>query len=226
MLTNKAESQEINKFTTWKYKFTLKEALNFEIRSLLGRTFLNQKPRLKPKDKNFLNLGCGPTRFKEFVNADFFAFRSSSRLDWMVDLRYPLNCEDNVWDGVFTEHTLEHLYPDQAYFLLQELYRTMRSGSRIRITVPDLSKYIDFYNGKLVDEKFSKWETGCEGIRSLTQNYFHLSLWDFRLLEKYLSTTGFINIQQFEFRQGVNPFLLVDSEGRAWETLYVEAQKP
>jgi len=97
MLTNKAESQEMNKFITWKYKFTLKEALNFEIRSLLGRTFLNQKPRLRSKDKNLLNLGCEPTtRFKDFVNADFFTFRSSSRPDWMVDLRYPLNCEDNI----------------------------------------------------------------------------------------------------------------------------------
>lgn len=106
----------------------------------------------------------------------------------MVDLRYPLNCDDNVWDGVFTEHTLEHLYPDQAYFLLRELHRTMKPGSYIRITVPDLSKYIDFYNGKPVDERFYRWETGCEGIRSLTQNYLHVSLWDFNLIKSYVTT--------------------------------------
>jgi len=216
----------MNEIVDWEYKFTLKGLLKFEAQSFLGRMLFNQKPRLKSKENNLLNLGCGPTRFKDFVNADFFTFRSSCRPDWMVDLRYPLNCDDNVWDGVFTEHTLEHLYPDQAYFLLQELHRTMKPGSCIRITVPDLSKYIDFYNGKPVDEKFYSWKTGCEGIRSLTQNYLHISLWDFNLIKSYLLTTGFINIQKLEFKQGRNPFLLMDSEDRSWETLYVEAQKP
>jgi hypothetical protein len=220
------KSAIMNKSIDWKYKITLKQLIHFEALSLLGRIFFNQKPRLKSKCENFLNLGCGPTRFKDFVNADFFAFRSSCQPDWMVDLRYPLNCDDNVWDGVFTEHTLEHLYPDQAYFLLQELYRTMKPGSHIRITVPDLRKYIDFYNGKPVDERSYRWETGCEGIRSLAQNFLHLSLWDFNLIKNYLSAIGFMHIQQFEFRQGTNPILLMDSESRSWETLYVEAQKP
>ena len=63
----------------------------------------------------------------------------------MLDLRYPLNCPDSVWDGVFTEHTIEHLYPNQVYHLLMELYRTMKDGTVIRITVSDLKKYIEFY---------------------------------------------------------------------------------
>jgi predicted SAM-dependent methyltransferase len=216
----------MNKSILWKYKYTLKGFLSFEVRSFLGRMFFDQKPRLKLEGKNLLNLGCGPTRFKDFINADFFVFRNSAKPDWMVDLRYPLNCDDDVWDGVFTEHTLEHLYPDQAYSLLRELHRTMKPSAWIRITVPDLSKYIDFYNGKPVDQKFHQWETGCEGIRSLTQNHFHLSLWDFKLLKSYLSAIGFVNIQKFEFAQGTTSLLLRESEDRAWETLYVEAQKP
>jgi len=95
----------------------------------------------------------------------------------------------------------------------------MRSGTAI-------SKYIEFYNGKPVHEKFYQWQTGCEGIRSLTQNYLHISVWDLTLIENYLSSTGFINIQEFEFRKGKDPYLLMDDEGRAWETLYVEVQKP
>jgi predicted SAM-dependent methyltransferase len=216
----------MNKFVEWKSKLTLRSLMNFEVKSLLGRIFLNKKPRLKIGEENLLNLGCGKTKFKNFTNADFFVFKKIFRPDWMLDLRYPLNCESNVWDGVFTEHTLEHLYPDQAYSLLQELYRTMKSGSWLRITVPDLRKYVDFYAGKPVDKMFYQWPTGCEGVRSLTQNHFHFSLWDFKLLESYLSDIGFINIQEFEFGQGMTSLLLMDCQDRAWETLYVEAQKP
>ncbi|MFM6082736.1 MAG: class I SAM-dependent methyltransferase, partial [Dolichospermum sp.] len=168
-----------------------------------------------------------------WINADFFSLgfrnifkKNTSKPDWMLDLRFPLNCDDDVWDGVFTEHTLEHLYPDQALRLLQELYRTMKPGSWIRITVPDLRKYVDHYYGQKIHEKFDRWETGCEAIRSLSQDYFHLSLWDSEFLGKCLNDLGFINVKQVSFRQGTDISLLKDKEEREWESLYMEAQKP
>lgn len=217
----------------YNYQVSLKGIFRFELISLYGRLFLNSKPKLNLYDKNLLNLGSGSSKFESWINADFFSlgFRSffkknTSKPDWMLDLRFPLNCDHDVWDGVFTEHTLEHLYPDQALRLLQELYRTMKPGSWIRITVPDLKKYVDHYYGQKIHEKFDRWETGCEAIRSLTQDYFHVSLWDSEFLGKCLNDLGFINVKQVSFRQGTDVSLLKDKEERAWETLYMEAQKP
>ncbi|MBE9241029.1 class I SAM-dependent methyltransferase [Synechocystis salina] len=211
-----------------RFKVSLFGILKFESKNFLGRLLFNQKPSLKKTEQNLLHLGCGNTILEGWTNTDFFSFNlfSRSKPDWMLDLRFPLNCPDNTWDGVFTEHTLEHLYPDQASELLQELYRTMKPGAWIRITVPDLQKYVDYYLGKEVNEKFNQWETGCEAIRTLTQDYFHLSLWDSNLLKICLQEVGFVNVQEVDFQQGNNPILLNDGENRLWETLYMEAQKP
>jgi predicted SAM-dependent methyltransferase len=212
------------------YQSNWKAMLKFELKSWLGRTFFNHKP-LVQQNLNLLHLGCGATRFQGWVNADFFAdlhpLKSSShRPDWMLDLRFPLNCQDQVWDGVFSEHTLEHLYPDQALNLLKEIYRTMKPGAWLRLTVPDLKKYVDYYTGKPIDNNFRAWATGCEAMRSLTQDYIHLSVWDSELLTIVLQEVGFTAVEEMSFQQGNNPKLLKDSDERQWETLYMEAQKP
>lgn len=129
-----------------KYQISLKKMLDFEIRSLYGRNLHSKKPILS-KDNlnlllNLLHLGCGSNKFENWVNADFFQDlkfwkQDKNRPDWMLDLRFPLNCDDCVWDGVFTEHRLERLYPVQVLNLLKELNRTMKPGAWLRITVPD-----------------------------------------------------------------------------------------
>jgi predicted SAM-dependent methyltransferase len=212
-----------------KYQLSLKGLLKFEFISLYGRLVLNKKPTLI-NGNNLLNLGCGLNKFTGWVNADFYSGikfwkRHKNRPDWILDLRYPLNCDDNVWDGVFSEHTLEHLYPNQALSLLKELYRTMKEGAWLRISVPDLSKFVDYYCGKQANETFKRWSTGCEAIRSLTQNWIHLSVWDSKLLSRFLREAAFMNVQEVRFREGSDSKLFKDNEGRRWESLYMEAQK-
>jgi predicted SAM-dependent methyltransferase len=202
---------------------SLTDLLRFELRSLYGRILQSRKPSLNSSTKNLLHLGCGSNEIKNWINADFFS--STRKLDWMLDLRYPLNCDDNVWDGVFTEHTLEHLYPDRVAALLKELYRTMKPGAWIRVAVPDLQKYISYYHQHEVAKEFSQFRTGCEAIRTLTQDSGHISVWDGHLLSNFLELAGFINVQEVTFMQGTDKLLLQDTESRAWETLYVEAQK-
>ncbi len=212
-----------------KHQSTLKGMLRFEFISLYGRLFLNRKPPLK-NISNYLNLGCGQNKIDGWINADFYSGikfwrKYNNRPEWMLDLRYPLNCDDNVWDGVFTEHTLEHLYPNQALALLKELNRTMKKGSWLRISVPDLAKYVDYYCGLKVDEKFVRRGTGCEAIHALTQSHMHLSVWDTKLLTCFLKEAGFDNIHEVSFSEGADSRLLKDSMDRRWESLYLEAQK-
>ena len=215
------------------YQITIVNILRFETQSLYGRLFLQKKPTLRQNEENFLHLGCGSNRLEGWVNADFFRDfkfwkKKNNRPDWMLDLRFPLNCDRNVWDGVFSEHTLQHLYPNHALELLKELNRTMKPNSWLRISVPDLEKYIIYYNDRPVSEEFSrniKMSSGCEAIGYLTQSFGHLSVWDKKLLKSFLQEAGFINIQQTSFRQGNNEKLLKDKKTREWESLYMEAQK-
>jgi hypothetical protein len=48
-------------------------------------------------------------------------------------------------------------------------------------------------------------------------------MYDFRLLERLLSRAGFNSVQKVDFLQGRDPTLLIDSESRRCESLYVEA---
>lgn len=208
---------------------SIKNMVIFEMKSLLGRVLLDRKPPLHKDKPNLLNVGCAVTTFQDWVNADFFRFGSlfgeqREQLDWMLDLRYPLNCPPNVWDGVFCEHTIEHLYPLQVLNFLKELHRTMKPGAWLRLSVPDLEKYVSYYSGIVPHEGFYQWSTGCEAICYLTQNYHHISVWDARLLGDYLEKAGFRNVRKTGFREGSDERLLKDREARMWETLYMEAQ--
>lgn len=215
------------------YKIDIVNFILFELRAVAGKFLLNSKPPLIANSSKLklLNLGCGRTRFKGWVNADFYDFtnvllNNGKAPDWMIDLRRKLNCADGYWDGVYCEHTLEHLYPDDQLNLLRELYRTMVKGATIRIIVPDLEKYIRYYSGVNNDESFaSRWTLRGESIWSLTQNWLHLSVWDFELLKRSLEMVGFKDIRKLSYSKGSNRLLIKDLKDRAWESLYVEAKK-
>ena len=205
------------------YKVNLKGILLFEMRSFLGRLFFNSKPNLT-NGENYLNLGCGGNIVSGFINADFYRgfrfWRKNKRnLEWQLDFRYPLKCDDNIFNGIYSEHTLEHLYPDQALSLLIELNRILKKGSIIRLTVPDIKKYINFYNKEyenIDSDSFKKYATGCSAIRNITQNYFHVSAWDFEELERYLKQAGFRDIKEKSVNDGDDHELLIDIKDRAW----------
>ncbi len=53
------------------YKSDVKGLALFELKSWLGRNFIDNKPKLK-SDVNYLNLGCGGNYIDGYINADFF----------------------------------------------------------------------------------------------------------------------------------------------------------
>jgi predicted SAM-dependent methyltransferase len=215
----------INKMINSKYKTTLKGVFLFELKSFLGRIFKNKQPKLDEKS-NYLHLGCGTTYLEDYINADFFSsFKFWKKYkhcpDWMLDLRFPMNCPDSVWDGVFTEHAMEHLYPDQVLKVFLELNRTMKEGAVIRIVVPDLQQCVDRYQQQ--DQEISG--EGASIIWDLTQNWMHLSVWDFKLMSMFLAESGFCNIKKLSYGMGSDSNIIQDSLNRKVGSLYVEAEK-
>lgn len=223
------ESGEISENPTGapSHRFTVAGMLQFELKSLIGRYLFTRPPAPGATGPRLLNLGCGANPTQGFVNADFFRFKSRARdfNFWGLDLRYPLPCEDNHWDGIFTEHTLEHLYPDEVGRLLKEIHRTLQPGAWVRIVVPDLAKYVAYYDGQSYDEAFAKWQPRGAALRSVSQGYLHVSLWDAEMLSSCLRTSGFLTIATRAYGVGADPRLLRDTPGRAYESLYIEAQK-
>ncbi|TLD92635.1 methyltransferase domain-containing protein [Helicobacter magdeburgensis] len=164
------------------------------------------------------------------INADFFShlkpFKTytTPKPQWQLDLRYPLLCPDNAFDGVFSEHVLEHLYIDYALSLLKEIFRILKPNGTLRLSVPDLDFRVKEYLADKQDEK--KKNLANEHIRKLTQEWLHLSVWDYDRLHYELESLGFISIQRSSCGNGRDPLLLFDLKERAYESLYVEASKP
>lgn len=212
--------------------------LLFEINSLIGRKFFyNSTSRFViNKSPILVDIGVGANYTDGWIHVDFYRSRICKpwniRKAWWpqrkpeveTDLRYPLNCDDSVVDGVYSGHTLEHLYPRHAYQLLSEIYRILKPACWLRINVPDLKRAVDIYNGKIQSDKFSY---GAEAISLYTQDSGHHSAWDEELLSKALEICGFINIRKVAYgTEGTDKRLIKEQEVRKEVTLVIEAQKP
>lgn len=58
-----------------------------------------------------------------------------------VDIRKRLPFETGSVDGVYSSHTLEHLYLDEAQRVLGECRRVLRTGGVLRLALPDASEF-------------------------------------------------------------------------------------
>lgn len=61
------------------------------------------------------------------------------------NLEYGLPFRDESVDYLYSSHSLEHLYRDDAATLLGEAFRVLKNGGIIRICLPDLEYAISLY---------------------------------------------------------------------------------
>lgn len=184
-------------------------------------------PKLKPKD-NFLNLGAGPSRIEGWCNADLprlhdLVLRRTSLPDWMLDATKPWKCLDDIWDGIFCEHVLEHLTYSDAVKLLTEAHRTLKHGAWIRLVTPDLAIYVRNYasNGAVLPYLGHP----AIAMSNLTQSWGHVSVWDGDLTCEALRMAGFCEVAQTSFGIGRDQRIVKDQRERSVDSLYVEARK-
>ena len=210
-----------------------------KVQALLGDLLRNRRCLLKSEswsERRFLNLGCGPFPEEGFVNLDY---RWRPGIDVVWDVLRPLPFPDNRFDGVFTEHCLEHFDLSQLSGVLREIHRILAPSGVLRIVVPDLAKYAEAYvarqrgesvadDGKLsTAEAFNRvFYSGHVWMsRSRWWNDGHHFIHDIESMTDALSRAGFTDIRQCGVKEGALREMLVDREDQAWESLYVEARK-
>ena len=183
------------------------EHLRFDVRSQLGRIF-SPSLKLNSTNANYINLGSGNSYVNNFINVDFFG---NKMIDYGMDLRFPFKIETNSIDGIFSEHTFEHLSHLEVDNALSQCYRILKPEAKIRIIVPDLSILIERYCSN-DDEWFQKWHdlvledpsrhymkkyfTKMFAINFTASYYHHKSCWDFESLKKVLTSNGVVNIEK------------------------------
>lgn len=219
MATNAVQSHQFGSracHSGWKGR------LRFEVTSLVGRAI---SPKRRTPTAPLLQVGAGGHPFPQFENMDFYFSNSKGAKIVGHDLRYALPYDDNVFEGVFSEHTLEHLYPADGIRLIGEIHRVLKPGGVFRCIVPSLDKYISFYNGDVPNDDFNQYGSGCEAIWGLTQNWFHQSVWNAEMLKGKMLEAGFASASEKSFKDSQDPRMAIDLPERAWESLYVEGVK-
>lgn len=195
-----------------------------------GRTaFMNLKT-----EGLILDVGCGPNINSSNINLNY---EWQPGVDVCCDITRGLPLKHDYVAGIYTEHCIEHIPFDAALFVFREFYRVMKPGTYARIIVPDLEIYVDKYNlfcktGEL-SMPYASDDVREDGIYSpamsvnrIFRAHGHQFIYDFPTMAAMLEKVGFVEVSKSRFGDGANPSLILDTPGRAIESLYVEARKP
>jgi predicted SAM-dependent methyltransferase len=82
-----------------------------------------------------LNLGCGNSFHKDWINFDFVS-NSEFVLEHNLLKGIPVN--DNEVNVVYHSHVLEHFSKEDGFSFIKECYRVLQTDGYIRVAVPDL----------------------------------------------------------------------------------------
>lgn len=139
-------------------------------------------------------------------------------------------------DAVYSSHTLEHLYLDEAKQVVAEAARVLRSGGIIRLALPDARQWArellrdedDPEAGALFNRRLLAFPERRPGLVARLRDRAggHVHRWQPTpaMVERMLLDVGFIEVRQCQFRQGDLPDL-ENVESRE-ESFFLEAVLP
>jgi SAM-dependent methyltransferase len=206
---------------------TLSSAL-WSLEAVIAHWFLKSPPAHLPRR---LNLGCGTTFAAGWINADFATLRSMIRgnirlPEWNMDATRQWHCPDAYFEAIHCEHVLEHFPYATSIRVLRECHRTLQPGGVLRVSVPDLRRYVDYYEGKQMPTRFQQLGSGPVAMSKLTQCHRHVSVWDGPLMQSALQELGFAEVAEASFMRTRMSLPCIDNPDREWESVYVEGIKP
>ncbi len=197
----------------------------------------------------FLEVAAEKTRGLNWTSTNLALHGGVDRVDWSF---LPTRYADNSFDGIYSEHFIEHLYKYQGINYFKECMRILKPGGTVRTVWPpyefvekltsgeELSKdeehfvasYHQFY---VVQHKFAGKGHAKRSLREqcaiglLHQQGQHLYVWPEKEMKEMLIELGFKKVQSYEYMDsGVMEFKNIDTPGmiRKLHSAVVEATKP
>ena len=161
-----------------------------------------------------LQLGAGGNAVVGWLNSDIAPSGEEIYLD--AASRYPF--ADGSFHYIFAEHVIEHISWEAGVRMLQECYRVLAKGGKIRIITPDLSRFLTLLNGQIDAEarQFLSAKSRAEAVpTTAVQNayvfnrefseYGHKFLYDPPTLQKTFELAGFKEIRYRKVTDDTDP---------------------
>lgn len=195
-----------------------------------------------------LHIGCGGNILPGWLNTDQFA-PGPDVVHLNATKSFPFG--EATFKYVLSEHMIEHISHQDARSMLRECARVMQPGGVIRIGTPDVSRYVEMYQGKgdgvsrkaltyLIDDWIAagfhcaseyRPERGTYNplyvLNDVFMNYEHRFIYDYPTLEQMLLQAGFTSCVRCNAGRSSHPALnTVEThvdEVNAYLTLTIEA---
>ena len=160
-----------------------------------------------------IQLGCGGNFLSGWLNTDITLYSNDAVY---LDLTKKFPIQDSVFDYVYSEHTIEHLSYWQGAHMLQESYRILKPGGKIRISCPDLQFLINMYtNPTSLDQEYiqselptwAPYSSAIFVINNYVRDWGHQFIHDKTSLSFLLKAAGFENITEHQVRESNDPNL-------------------
>jgi SAM-dependent methyltransferase len=189
-----------------------------------------------------LQLGAGPAPLDGWLNSDL---RPRREADIFLDASEPFPFEDGTFDYLFSEHFIHFLEYPGAKKSLQECWRVLKPGGKIRIAEANLWSFIklckdggqrELDHVRWYIENIAPWADGCAGgfviNNALKDERF---LFDPETLRMALEKAGFTDVTQHAVGESQDEHLRgIESHGKVlgneeynrFETFVMEARRP
>lgn len=158
-----------------------------------------------------------------------------------LDIGEPLPFADGAVSWIYAEHLIEHVPLATAVSWLTEVRRVLRPDGLLRLTTPDLAKYVEGYlTGAKFFAKHRRRVDLAIGVappmparkafmfNQIFYLYGHRWLYDLQELQYVLAEAGFdpAAVRQCAYREGSRPDVAaLDQTIRNDETIYVEVTR-
>ncbi len=156
-----------------------------------------------PAEGLYVHLGCGFKYIDGMINADGNRFR---KIDLWLDLRNRLPFPDKSCRFVYSSHTLEHLFPDEALSLLREIRRVLADDGEARIAVPSMEHALRVAQGVHPEDWPRPFhDSVAQAINYLFCDGQHKYAYNFAVLAEFARQAGFGRVSDYSKEHGVAP---------------------